>query len=132
TDVMARCPLGPYQLQAAIAAVHSEAPGYADTDWPQILALYELLERIAPGPVVTLNRSVAVAMVHGPHAGLELLEPLAADGRLSQQHRLEATRAHLLEMAGDRARARAAYRAAADRTASLPERHYLQSRAARL
>ena len=132
THTLARAPLGPYQIQAAIAAIHAEAARAEDTDWPQILALYQLLERIAPGPMVTLNRAVAVAMVHGPQAGLDLLTTLDADDRLAGHHRLEAVRAHLLEMAGDTAAARAAYRTAARRTTSLPEQRYLDMRAARL
>jgi RNA polymerase sigma factor (sigma-70 family) len=132
TDTLARAPLGPYQLQAAIAAVHDEAASAADTDWAEILALYELLERMAPNPMVTLNHAVAVAMVRGPRAGLDLLAALDADDRLAGHHRLAAVRGHLLEMAGDHAAARACYQAAARRTTSLPERRYLESRAARL
>ena len=132
TDALARSPLGPYQLQAAIAAVHDEAAQAADTDWPQILVLYELLERISPNPMVTLNHAVAVAMVKGPQAGLELLGPLDDDRRLAEHHRLDAVRAHLLEMAGDRAAARSSYRRAARRTTSLAERRYLEARANRL
>jgi RNA polymerase sigma factor (sigma-70 family) len=132
TDTLARAPLGPYQLQAAIAAVHDEAASADDTDWAEILALYELLERIAPNPMVTLNHAVAVAMVRGPRAGLDLLGALDADDRLAGHHRLAAVRGHLLEMAGDHAAARACYQAAARRTTSLPERRYLESRAARL
>ncbi|MEV0275265.1 sigma-70 family RNA polymerase sigma factor [Streptomyces sp. NPDC050610] len=127
-----RTPPGPYQLQAAIAALHDEAERSEDTDWPQILALYELLERLAPGPMVTLNRAVALAMVHGPRAGLGLLATLDADARLAGHHRLDAVRAHLLERAGDLEAARTAYQSAARRTASLPERRYLQARATRL
>ena len=132
TDALARSPLGPYQVQAAIAAVHDEAAQAADTDWPQILVLYELLERISPNPMVTLNHAVAVAMVKGPQAGLELLGPLDDDRRLAEHHRLDAVRAHLLEMAGDRAAARSSYRRAARRTTSLAERRYLEARANRL
>ena len=132
TGTLQRAPLGPYQLLAAIAAVHDEAVSADDTDWPQILALYDMLERLAPNPVVTLNRAVAVAMVHGPRAGLELLASLEADGQLAGHHRLDAVRAHLLEMAGDRDAALAYYRSAARRTTSLPERIYLESRAAGL
>ena len=124
-------PLGPYQLQAAIAAVHAEAPSYAGTDWPQILALYQLAERLDPNPVVTLNHAVAVAMVRGPLAGLELLAPLETDARLAGHHRLNAVRAHLLEMAGDHEAARDCYLTAARLTTSLPEQQYLQARAAR-
>jgi RNA polymerase sigma factor (sigma-70 family) len=132
TDALARAPIGPYQLQAAIAAVHDEAPTAAETDWRQILALYDLLERLAPNPMVTLNRAVAVAMVRGPDAALDLLATLDADDRMARHYRLAAVRAHLLEMAGDRAAARAGYQTAARRTTSLPERRYLESRAARL
>ena len=132
SDALARSALGPYQLQAAIAAVHDEAHRAQDTDWPQILALYELLERVAPNPMVTLNHAVAVAMVTGPRAGLELLATLDADDRMAAHHRLDAVRAHLLEMAGDRAAARDRYRSAARGTTSLPEQRYLEARAARL
>ncbi|MCM2576097.1 RNA polymerase sigma factor [Streptomyces meridianus] len=132
TGALARGPLGPYQVQAAIAALHDEASDAAATDWPQILALYGVLERIAPSPVVTLNRAVAVAMVHGPRAGLELLDGLGADERLARSHRLDAVRGHLLDLAGDREGARDAYRRAAGRTMSIPERRYLLGRAARL
>ena len=123
---------GPYQLQAAIAAVHDEAPSAEATDWPQILALYELLLRIADNPVVALNHAVAVAMVQGPHVGLDLLGKLEADERVAGDHRLHAVRAHLLEMAGDRVAARDAYLAAARRTTSLPQQRYLHAQAARL
>jgi len=124
--------VGPYQVQAAIAAVHDEAKSVGTTDWPQILGLYELLEQLAPGPMVSLNRAVAVAMVAGPAAGLDLLRELESDRRLAGHHRLHATRAHLLEMSGDTAGAVTSYRAAARRTTSLPERRYLTGRAARL
>ncbi|MEU5527594.1 sigma-70 family RNA polymerase sigma factor [Micromonospora chersina] len=123
---------GPYQVQAAIAAVHAEAPTAAETDWRQIVALYRLLARLAPNPMVTLNQAAAVAMVDGPRAGLALLGPLDADERTAGHHRLAAVRAHLLELAGDRDDARTAYLAAARATTSLPERHYLEVRAARL
>jgi len=129
---LARGSLGPYQLQAAIAAVHAEARRAEDTDWREIVALYELLERIAPSPVFTLNRAVAVAMVRGPKAGLELLATMDGDDRLARHHYLEAVRARLLDMAGDAPAARHAYRLAARRATSLPERRYLESRAARL
>jgi predicted RNA polymerase sigma factor len=132
TDTLSRKPVGPYQLQAAIAAVHAEAARAEATDWPQILALYDLLERIARNPIVTLNRSVALAMVHGPQAGLELLETLDRDDRLANHHRLHAIRAHLHELAGDPAAARANYQTAARLTTSLPEQRYLESRATRL
>ncbi|MEW2355368.1 sigma-70 family RNA polymerase sigma factor [Spirillospora sp. NPDC029432] len=130
TGALTRARLGPYQLQAAIAAVHAEAPRHEDTDWPQIVALYELLADLAPNPMVTLNHAVAVAMATGPQAGLALLEPLAA--RLSGHHRPHAVRAHLLEMSGDLRRARSEYREAARLTTSLPEQAYLRDRAARL
>jgi RNA polymerase sigma factor (sigma-70 family) len=132
TETLTRATIGPYQLQAAIAAVHDEAERAEATDWPQILVLYELLETIAPNPMVTLNHAVAVAMVHGPQAGLELLRTLDADGRMTGHHRLDAVRAHLLEMAGDPVGARSSYLAAARRTTSLPEQRYLEGRAARL
>ena len=122
--------LGPYQLQAAIAAVHAEAARAEDTDWRQILALYELLERIAPNPMVTLNRAVAIAMVRGPRAGLELLRTLEDDERIADHHRLHAIRAHLLELAGDREAAEHSFEEAARRTTSLPEQRYLEARAA--
>jgi predicted RNA polymerase sigma factor len=123
--------VGPYQLQAAIAAVHSEAECAEDTDWPQIAQLYRVLSTVAPGPMVTLNRAVAVGMVEGPQAGLDLLAGLE-DGPLAGHHRVSAVRAHLLELAGDRTAARAAYLEAAQRTTSEPERRYLQERADRL
>ncbi|MEO5920388.1 MAG: sigma-70 family RNA polymerase sigma factor [Pseudolysinimonas sp.] len=124
--------IGPYQVQAAIAAVHDEAATDAATDWPQILALYEVLERIAPGPVVTLNRAVALARVDGPRAGLALLGTLDDDARLEHSHRLDAVRAHLLELAGDPVAAREAYVRAARRAGSVPEQRYLALRAASL
>jgi RNA polymerase sigma factor (sigma-70 family) len=132
TGAMARSELGPYQLQAAIAAVHVEAARAADTDWAQIKVLYQILERISPNPMVTLNRAIAVAMTDGPAEGLALLEPLGEDSRMAGHHRLPAVRAHLLEMAGDRSGAREAYELAARRTASLPEQRYLAERADRL
>jgi RNA polymerase sigma factor (sigma-70 family) len=132
TKALSRGALGPYQLQAAIAAVHAEAARADDTDWPQILRLYELLERVSPNPMVTLNRAVAAAMARGPEAGLDLLRRLDEDGRIAGHHRVHAVRAHLLEMAGDREAARAGYRAAARRTTSLPEQRYLEARAGRL
>jgi predicted RNA polymerase sigma factor len=125
-------PVGPYQLQAAIAALHDEASTAEDTDWPQILALYDVLATVAPGPVVTLSRAVAVAHVHGPRAGLALLGTLDADDRMAHTHRLEAVRAHLLEQAGDTIAARSCYLRAARMTASVPEQRYLELRAARL
>jgi predicted RNA polymerase sigma factor len=119
-------------VQAAIAALHDEAARAEDTDWPQILALYGVLEPLAPSPAVTLSRAVALAMVEGPRAGLELLASLEADGRMAGHHRLDAVRAHLLELAGDREAARVNYDAAARRTTSLPERRYLEARLARV
>jgi predicted RNA polymerase sigma factor len=119
-------------VQAAIAAVHAEAARPQDTDWPQIVALYEVLERLAPNPMVTLNHAVAVAMARGPEAGLEMLGTLEADDRMAGHHRLDAVRAHLLEMAGDLTAARSGYRTAARQTTSLPEQRYLEARAARL
>ena len=124
--------VGPYQLQAAIAALHDEAPTAEDTDWPQILALYGLLMRMSDNPMVRLNHAVAAAMVHGPAEGLALLQPLEQDPRLSEHHRLAAVRAHLLELAGDRDAAIAQYRLASERTTSIPERNYLLTQAARL
>ena len=124
--------IGMYQLQAAIAAVHDEAARAEDTDWPQILALYGVLKQVSDNPMVTLNHAIATAMVDGPAAGLALLEPLGTDARLSGHHRLDAVRAHLLEMAGDAQSAIALYRTAAARTSSLPERNYLMTQAARL
>ncbi|RLP87541.1 sigma-70 family RNA polymerase sigma factor [Micromonospora sp. BL4] len=132
TGTLPRSVIGPYQVQAAIAAVHAEAGRAEDTDWAQIHALYELLERIAPNPMTTLNRAVALAMARGPHAGLELLATLDADHRLAGHHRLSAVRAHLLELAGDHPAARSAYLDAARLSTSLPERRYLEDRAARL
>ena len=131
-ETLSRAPLGAYQLQAAIAAVHAEATTAADTDWPQILKLYDLLHALAPSPVVTLNRAVAVAMVDGPRAGLGSLAALADDRRLAEHHRLASVRAHLQEMAGDTQAALAGYEDAARRTASMPEQRYLQARAERL
>jgi RNA polymerase sigma factor (sigma-70 family) len=132
TGALAHAPIGPYQLQAAIAALHAEAPSAEATDWPQILALYELLVRLAPNPVFTLNHAVALGMARGPQAGLERLAALDGDERMRSHHRLDAVRAHLLELAGDAAAARAAYQSAARRTTSLPEQRYLEGRAARL
>jgi RNA polymerase sigma factor (sigma-70 family) len=121
--------VGPFQLQAAIAAVHAEAPSTVETDWREITVLYELLERIAPNPVFTLNRAVAVAMFRGPAAALELLGEVERDERLAGRHRVAAVRGHLLELAGDATAAAAAYDTAARLTTSLPERQYLQRRA---
>jgi RNA polymerase sigma factor (sigma-70 family) len=124
--------VGPYQLQAAIAAVHDEARTMADTDWPQILGLYDLLERTAPNPFTALNRAVAVTMVHGPDAGLEVIATLAAEKPMAQHHRLLAARAHMQELAGDTDAAAADYLDAARRATSLPERRYLALQATRL
>ncbi|MEW2513856.1 sigma-70 family RNA polymerase sigma factor [Streptomyces sp. NPDC046870] len=121
---------GPYQLRAAIAAVHDEADSPDSTDWPEILGLYDVLVHLVPSPVERLNRAVAIAMVHGPKAGLAELDPLAAE--LTTGHRLDSVRAHLLERAGDPEAARAAYESAAAKTLSLPEQRYLRARAARL
>ncbi|ODU02023.1 MAG: RNA polymerase subunit sigma-24 [Pseudonocardia sp. SCN 72-86] len=128
-DVRPRGAVGPYQLQAAIAAVHAEAATPADTDWPQILGLYRLLERVAPGPMVALNRVVADAMVNGPVEGLARLDEVAADPALAGHHRVHAVRAHLLERAGDLAAARREFAVAAGLTRSDPERRYLEGRA---
>jgi RNA polymerase sigma factor (sigma-70 family) len=123
-------PVGPYQLQAAIAAVHAEAPRAADTDWTQIETLYRMLHALTPGPVVTLNHAVAVAKVDGPAAALAMLEPLFQDRQLRRHHRLHAVHAHLLEMDGRVEEARAAYATAARLATSIPEQRYLNSRAA--
>ena len=124
--------VGLYQLQAAIAAVHDEAERVEDTDWPQILALYELLKRVAPSPMVTLNHAIAAAMVHGPARGIELLRALDGDPRIAGHYRLDAVRAHLFEKMGDHEAAVKHYRIAAARTTSMPERNYLMTQAARL
>jgi RNA polymerase sigma factor (sigma-70 family) len=130
TGALSAGPVGPFQLQAAIAAVHAEAASAAETDWREITVLYELLEQIAPNPVFTLNRAVAVAMFRGPAAGLEVLAEVERDDRLAGGHRVAAVRGHLLELAGDTAQAAAAYETAAALTTSVPERQYLQRRAA--
>ncbi len=132
TATLSRGSVGPYQLQAAIAAVHDEAARTDDTDWLQILALYGLLKRMSDNPMVALNHAIAVAMVNGPRAGLDLLDRLDADGRLAGHYRMDAVRAHLFEMSGDHPTAIAHYRAAASRTTSIPERDYLDTKAARL
>ncbi len=124
--------VGPYQLQAAIAAIHDEAATADETDWAQILALYTVLERMSGNPMVSLNRAIAVAMVRGPAAGLALLDQLGSDERMAGHYRLDAVRAHLLEKSGDHQAAIAGYRAAAARTTSIPERGYLINQAARL
>ena len=117
-------------MQAAIAAVHDQAARYADTDWSEILALYDLLERMTGNPMVTLNRAVAAAMVEGPAAGLLLLDGLEA--RLGDHHRLHSVRGHLLEQAGEPRAAIVEFEAAAGRTTNLREQHYLTTKAARL
>jgi predicted RNA polymerase sigma factor len=122
--------VGEYQLQASIAAVHDQAARAEDTDWPRILTLYELLDRMVGNPVVTLNRAVAAAMVHGPDAGLALLAEV--EDRLPGQHRVDAVRAHLLEMSGKPRAAAEHYAAAADRATNLAERRHLAQQAARL
>ena len=132
SSAFTRGAVGAYQLQAAIAALHDEAQRVEDTDWPQILALYTVLEKVSASPMVSLSRAIATAMVHGPEAGLEMLQGLEGDARLQGSHRFDAVRAHLYERAGDRERALTHYRAAAARTRSLPERNYLLTRAARL
>ena len=132
TEALATAPIGPYQLQAAVAALHDEAARAEDTDWPQVLVLYDHLRALAPSPMVTLNRVVAVAMVHGPEAGLRELDEAATEPGLAGHHRVHAVRAHLLDLSGDRAAARAEYGAAARRTLSVPEQRYLQARAAQL
>ncbi|MCW2975151.1 MAG: putative subfamily polymerase sigma-24 subunit, partial [Actinomycetia bacterium] len=132
TGTLGKVPIGPYQVQAAIAAVHDEAPSAEETDWPQILALYNVLEGVSPGPVVTLNRAVAVAMVNGPRAGLDLLGTLDGDERMTHTHRLDAVRGHLLALAGDRTAARESFLRAARMTKSVHEQHHLALRAAEL
>ncbi|MEY9844267.1 RNA polymerase sigma factor (sigma-70 family) [Streptacidiphilus sp. BW17] len=124
--------LGPYQLQAAIAATHAAADTAAETDWSQVHALYLILERIAPNPMVTLNRAIALAETEGPQAGLDLLATLDDDARMTGHHRLLSVRAHLLERSGDTTAAHDHYRRAAKATASLAEQRYLESRARRL
>ncbi len=132
TGALARGRPGPYQVQAAIAALHDEAPSSDETDWTQILELYRVLEGFSPTPVVKLNQAVALAKVKGPQAALDLLDGLEAEGRLDGHHRLDAVRAHVLELAGEADAARAHYQAAALQTRSLPERRYLEQRAERL
>jgi RNA polymerase sigma factor (sigma-70 family) len=132
TDALPRGSAGPYQLQAAIAAIHDQAPTIEATDWPQIAELYELLLQMSDNPVVALNHAVAVAMARGPQAGLDLLAELEADQRIATDHRLAAVRAHLLEMTGERAAARDAYLVAAQRTLNLAQQRYLYAQAARM
>lgn len=130
TAALPRGPTGPYQLQAAIAAIHDEAPTAKTTDWPQIVALYGLLMQLSDNPVVALNQAVAVAMAEGPERGLELLCAIQEDARIAEDHRVYAVRAHLLEMAGDRAGARDSYLEAARRATNLARQRYLNERAA--
>ena len=132
TATLSKGSVGAYQLQAAIAAVHDEAPSIQDTDWPQILVLYDLLKRMSDNPMVALNHAIVAAMVHDPSKGLELLRALDSDARIAGHHRLPAVRAHLLELAGNHQAAIKHYRIAADRATSLPERNYLITQAARL
>ena len=132
SEALPRGPAGPYQLQAAIAAVHDEAPTAEQTDWPQIATLYEVLMRLSDNPMVALNHAVAVAMAQDPKAGLELLDGLRADSRIAGDHRFHSVEAHLLEMSGEVAAARAAYELAASKAQSLPQQRYLNRRAARL
>lgn len=132
TAAFSRGSIGPYQLQAAIAAVHDRAKRVEDTDWPQILELYRILMHISDNPAVSLNHAIAAAMVHGPATGLELIDALDGDSRIAGHYRLDAVRAHLHERAGDADRAIVHYRAAAERTTSSPERNYLLKKALRL
>ncbi len=132
SNALSKGSIGSYQLQAAIAAIHDEAARVEDTDWPQIFALYGLLDRMSDNPMVSLNHAIAAAMVQGAAVGLEMLTALDSDARIAGHYRLDAVRAHLLEMAGDGERAIVHYRAAADRTTSTPERNYLIMKAARL
>lgn len=132
SNALSKGSAGPYQLQAAIAALHDEAVTAEETDWPQILALYGLLKRMSDNPMVALNHAIAAAMVHGPAVGLKLVSALDTDSRLGGHYRLDAVRGHLFEMAGDPERARMHYLAAAERTMSIPERNYLITKATRL
>jgi len=132
TETLPRGMTGPYQLQAAIAAIHDEAPSAEETDWPQIKALYELLLQMSDNPMVALNHAVAVAMADGPTAGLRLLDRLAGDKQLAEDYRLYSVRAHLLDMSGDTTAAREAYLAAAHRATNLPQQRYLNRQAAKL
>jgi len=132
TSALPRGTVGPYQLQAAIAAIHDEAQSTQQTDWPQIKALYELLLQTSDNPMVALNHAVAVAMADGPAAGLERVQMLDKEKQLAEDHRLYAVRAHLLEMIGDTAGAREAYLAAARRATNLPQERYLNGQAPRL
>ncbi|MFF0270634.1 RNA polymerase sigma factor [Kribbella sp. NPDC004536] len=132
TATLPRGPVGPYQLQAAIAAVHDESPSAEETDWPQIVALYDVLLLLTDNPMVALNHVVAVAMAHGPTEGLACLSAIEHDERLTKDHRLYAVRAHLLELSGNPTAAREAYEQAATRTTSIPQQRYLHLRASKL
>jgi len=132
THALPRGATGPYQVQAAIAAVHDEAPSDETTDWPQIVAWYAVLLRLDDNPVVALNHAVAVSMVEGPAAGLELLQHLESDTRINTDRRFYAVRAHLLEKSGDLAAARNAYEAAARQATNLQQERYLHRQIARL
>jgi predicted RNA polymerase sigma factor len=132
SDASAHGAVGEYQLQAAIAALHDEAPSTAETDWAQILALYGVLMRMSDNPMVVMNHAIAAAMVHGPAQGLDLLKPLETDERLAGNHRLDAVKAHLLERSGAYDAAVELYRLAAAKTNSIPERNYLMLRAAQV
>jgi predicted RNA polymerase sigma factor len=132
TSAFASGAVGAYQLQAAIASLHDEASSTDKTDWSQILALYSVLLRMSDNPIVALNHAIALAMVNGPEAGLTKLDELARDKRLASHYRLDSTRAHLLERAGNRVEAIEAFERAAEKTASTPERDYLRLQAARL
>jgi predicted RNA polymerase sigma factor len=123
---------GPYLLQAAIAALHDEAPDTTNTDWQEIVVLYKLLEHQQPNSITTLNRAVAEAMAYGPAVGLRTIAEIADDPALTRNHRLHAVRAHLLERVGERERAREDYLAAARMTLNLPEQRYLRKRADRV
>ncbi len=129
TAALRRGPIGAYQLQAAVAAVHDEAPSTEETDWAQVLALYETLDRVSPNPMATVNRAVAAAMVHGPSSGLDLLASVETDERIAGHHLLFAVRGHLLDMAGDALGAAESFSEAARRTNSAPEKRYLAGRA---
>jgi predicted RNA polymerase sigma factor len=130
--VLPRGHVGRFQLQAAIAAVHAESPTWERTDWPQISILYAMLDRVAPSPVVTLNRAVAISMAFGPQQGLDLIAPLLDNSSMQRHHRTHAVRAHLLEMIGDRTGAIDSYRRAAQLATSVPEQRYLNDRVRRL
>lgn len=132
TSTLAKGQVGPYQLQAAIAALHDDVAQAKDTDWPQILALYTLLKRMVDNPMVALNHAVAAAMVHGPSVGLKLLQELDSDKRVATHYRLDVVRAHLYERQGDKSSAISCYRKAAAKTASIPERNYLAKKVSEL